>query len=147
MEVALSQRPTAYGMEHTITAVAQSLADCQQLLAHSHLATTLHLEDGVVTLRWREVLQDSPVAAAILKRLRRTMPMTVDLLIVSLEQLNGEVRLDASLNFPPAVEMVTVVRAGRAAAPARSAGRHQCAQSAASIPPARQPVGSASPAG
>ena len=144
MEVALSQRPTAYGMEHTITAVAQSLEDCQQLLAHSHLATTLHLEDGVVTLRWREVLQDSPVAAAILQRLT-AMPSGVDLLITALQQLAIEVQWQASFSFPPAA--ASTAPADPAAAPARSAGRHQSAQSVASIPQVLQPVGSAGPAG
>lgn len=130
MEVGLSLRPTANGMEYTITAIAQSQPECRCLLRSDHLPGQLRQAGVYPALRWRQVLPSSEITAALLARLNGR-ELGYDTVITTLRQLSLEAELhDFTVSYCP--EAIALVAPGDPdAAPGCFAGTHPLAQSAA----------------
>lgn len=129
MEVGLTSRPTANGMEFTVTAIARSQPECKALLRADELPGQLRMAGSYPALRWRETLPSSAVTAALLARLTGN-EISLDLVLTTLQQLSLEAVLHGALSFRSEV-IAPGLPVDPAAALACSADTHPLALSAA----------------
>lgn len=129
MEVGLTSRPTANGMEFTVTAIARSQPECKALLLAAELPGQLRMAGSYPALRWRDVLPSSDVTATLLARLTGA-EISLDLVLTTLQQLGLEAVLHGALSFRSEA-IAPASPADPVAVPACSADTHPLALSAA----------------